>query len=412
MTVPRLVGSIDAASPTAASTELLVLLPSLGTSSSLWDGVVAKLQRARPGVRMLRIDLPGHGASPAASEPFTMTELAEGALRVIDAIGGGAFWVAGVSLGGAVGLELAFLAPDRVRGLALFSSGSRIGSPEGWAARQEQIRGSGTASVVTGSAERWFAPGFLASEGGAAGAAQLTKLVDVDDASYNLDVGALAAFDRTHELGRLTLPTVLVSAEYDTVTTPEQMRELAAALPGSRYVELAGASHLSVIERPDAASAALEGLLRVADGTSAAPDPAADAAPDDARTRGMATRRAVLGDAHVDRATASTTPETAPFQDFITRYAWGEIWSRPELGRRERSIATLAVLVADSHENELRMHIRAALRNGLTRVEIAEVIMHTALYAGLPPANGALASMREVFADLDADLDADSDAQS
>jgi 3-oxoadipate enol-lactonase/4-carboxymuconolactone decarboxylase len=111
----------------------------------------------------------------------------------------------------------------------------------------------------------------------------------------------------------------------------------------------------------------------------------------------MAVRRAVLGDAHVDRATAAITPETADFQDFITRYAWGEVWARPQLTRPERSIATLASLVTGGHENELRMHVRAALRNGLTRAQIAEVIQHTALYAGLPAANGALAIMREVF---------------
>ena len=113
----------------------------------------------------------------------------------------------------------------------------------------------------------------------------------------------------------------------------------------------------------------------------------------------MVVRRAVLGDAHVDAATAAITEETAPFQDFITRYAWGEIWARPDLSRRERSIATLASLVTGGHEAELRMHVRAARRNGLARAEIAEVIMHTALYAGLPPANTALGIAREVFAE-------------
>ncbi|RXZ67752.1 4-carboxymuconolactone decarboxylase [Agromyces albus] len=119
----------------------------------------------------------------------------------------------------------------------------------------------------------------------------------------------------------------------------------------------------------------------------------------------MAVRRAVLGDAHVDAATAAITPETAAFQDFITRYAWGEIWAREQLSRRERSIATLASLVTGGHEAEIRMHVRAALRNGLTTAEIAEVMLHTALYAGLPAANTALGIAREVFAELDASTD-------
>jgi 3-oxoadipate enol-lactonase/4-carboxymuconolactone decarboxylase len=116
----------------------------------------------------------------------------------------------------------------------------------------------------------------------------------------------------------------------------------------------------------------------------------------------MTVRREVLGDAHVDRAVAATTPETAAFQDFLTRYAWGDVWARPGLTRRERSIATLASLTTGGHENEIAMHVRAALRNGLTRAEIAEVLLHTALYAGLPASNAAFAIMRAVFAERDA----------
>jgi 4-carboxymuconolactone decarboxylase len=113
--------------------------------------------------------------------------------------------------------------------------------------------------------------------------------------------------------------------------------------------------------------------------------------------QGMKVRREVLGDEHVDRAVANTTPFTDPFQDFITRYAWGEIWSRPGLDRKTRSCITLAALVALRAENEIAMHVRAALRNGLTPEEIGEVILHTAIYAGLPAANGAFAIAKEVL---------------
>ena len=107
--------------------------------------------------------------------------------------------------------------------------------------------------------------------------------------------------------------------------------------------------------------------------------------------QGMRVRRAVLGDAHVDRAVAGTTEFTAPFQDFITRYAWGEVWSRPGLTRAERSIVTLTVLAALQHEDELAMHVRAALRNGLTEEQIQEVLLQVGLYAGVPVANRAFA---------------------
>jgi 4-carboxymuconolactone decarboxylase len=115
--------------------------------------------------------------------------------------------------------------------------------------------------------------------------------------------------------------------------------------------------------------------------------------------QGMTVRREVLGDEHVDRAVAGTTPLTAPFQDFITRYAWGEIWSRPGLSRAERSMITLTALVVLRQEEELAMHLRAALRNGLTPEQIGEVLLHTAVYAGVPAANRAFAVAREVLAD-------------
>jgi 4-carboxymuconolactone decarboxylase len=118
---------------------------------------------------------------------------------------------------------------------------------------------------------------------------------------------------------------------------------------------------------------------------------------DASHARGMEVRRAVLGDAHVDRAIERTTPFTADFQDLITRYAWGEIWSRPGLDRRTRSIVTLTALVATGREHELEMHVRAALRNGLTPDEIGEVLLQCAVYCGVPAANGAFAIAQRVI---------------
>jgi len=118
---------------------------------------------------------------------------------------------------------------------------------------------------------------------------------------------------------------------------------------------------------------------------------------DDVYDRGMETRREVLGDAHVDRAVEGTTPFTADFQELITKYAWGEIWSRPGLDRRTRSCITLAVLVALGRDHEVAMHVRAALGNGLTPDEIKEVLLHTAVYAGVPVANSAFAIAQQVL---------------
>jgi len=389
MTDLRLRGSMIPTAPTALGAPLLVLLPSLGTTAELWDGVVAKFA-AEPGrPRILRVDLPGHGASPIAREPFTVGDLAAAVLHVIDEVGGGAFHLAGDSLGGAVALELAITVPERVLSLSMFCSGAAIGTPAGWAERAAQVRASGTVSVVAGSAQRWFAPGYLDRNPDGPGGHALRTLIDVDDDSYALCCEALAVFDRRDALTEVRVPALIVAGRHDVVTTPELMRQLADALPVSRFVEL-DASHLIPLECPKEAAALIDSQLHRESSSGAA---------DEIRSVGMRVRREVLGDAHVDRAVAAITPETAGFQDFITRYAWGEVWARPQLTRGERSIATLASLVTGGHENELRMHVRAALRNGLTRAQIAEVIQHTALYAGLPAANSALAAMREVFAE-------------
>src|ERR1700691_1737180 len=124
---------------------------------------------------------------------------------------------------------------------------------------------------------------------------------------------------------------------------------------------------------------------------------------DEARKeQGMSVRRAVLGDAHVDRSVANTTEFTEPFQDFITRYAWGDVWSRPGLTRQERSIVTLTVLAALQHEGELDMHVKAALRNGLTESQIQEVLLQVAVYAGVPTSNRAFAIANRAITEYNA----------
>lgn len=118
---------------------------------------------------------------------------------------------------------------------------------------------------------------------------------------------------------------------------------------------------------------------------------------------GMVVRREVLGDAHVDRATAAITDLTQEFQEFITEYAWGSIWTRPGLDRQSRSMITLTALIARGHHEELAMHVRAAVRNGLSREQIKEVILQSAIYCGVPDANTAFRIASKVFAEIDAE---------
>ncbi|MDY7099586.1 MAG: 4-carboxymuconolactone decarboxylase [Actinomycetota bacterium] len=139
--------------------------------------------------------------------------------------------------------------------------------------------------------------------------------------------------------------------------------------------------------------------MSTADPNDPAPNPA-DRTAADQHAAGMAVRRQVLGDAHVDRAEANKTAFTEPFQELITRYAWGEIWTRPGLDRKTRSCITLAMLIGGGHWDELAMHVRAAVNNGLTADEIGEVLLQSSIYCGVPAANHAFKIANEVLASL------------
>lgn len=381
MTVPALKGSVLPVRSGAAAARLIVLGPSLGTTSAIWDTVALSLAET---YRVLRFDLPGHGSSPATTEPFSMSELGDAVLELVDSIGGGSFFYAGDSMGGAIGLTLAAEHPERVLGLVVFCATSDFGGAEGWNARAAQIRASGTASVVASSAARWFAPGYLDRDP-AGGAAALNSLLEINDESYALCCEALAAFDFATVAHPTTVPIVCVGGEFDVATPKDDVERLSRLLSGAAFEVIAGAGHLPVMERPAESEAIIRSIL-----------PA-----ENTFEQGMVVRRAVLGNAHVDAANSRITPETADFQEFITRYAWGEVWSRPGLSRRDRSLITLASLVTGGHENEIGMHVRAAITNGVTRAEISEIILHTAIYAGLPAANAAFAIARQIFEQLD-----------
>jgi 3-oxoadipate enol-lactonase/4-carboxymuconolactone decarboxylase len=230
------------------------------------------------------------------------------------------------------------------------------------------------APVAATADARWFTAGFT-----------VPRLVqdhrEADPAAYAACCDALAAFDIRDRLPSITVPTLLIAGREDPATPPAHLREIADAVPGSALVEIPGASHLAPAQCPEAVLTALRAHL------SGTP------------RRGMAVRREVLGDAHVDRAQTRQTPFTARFQDFISRYAWGEIWTDPTLSRRERSMITLTALVAHGHHDELALHVRAARRNGLTPEEIGAVLLHTAVYCGVPAANSAFAVAQRVLAE-------------
>lgn len=359
---------------------VLVVGPSLGTSvTALWDRA-AELLGER--FHVVGWELPGHGHGAPTTEPFTLADVAAGVVAAVDStLGATTFGYAGDSVAGAVGLQLALDVPERLAGVAVLCTGAKIGTAESWAERAAVVRASGTPAVVEASAKRWFGTGFLDREP-EVGTELLRSLQHADAESYALITEALGAFDVRDRLGEIRVPVLAVGGAEDVPTPAATLREHAARIRGARFVELDGVAHLAPAEAPRAVASLVEALL----GHDPAP-------------AGMQVRRQVLGDEHVDRAIAGTTEVTADFQDFITRYAWGEIWTRPGLARRDRSIAVLTALVAGRHFEELEFHLRAALRNGLSREEIIEVLLQSAVYIGVPAANTAFGVARRVLAE-------------
>jgi 3-oxoadipate enol-lactonase/4-carboxymuconolactone decarboxylase len=382
----------------------LILGPSIGTSLRVWAPLADKL--AADGRTVIRYDLPGHGGTPAgiladtAPGRASVADLARLVLALADRYGIATFDYAGISLGGAVGSWLALHHGSRVAHLAVVCSSARFGEPGGWHDRAALVRGQGTGPLLDVSAARWFTEPFRTR-----GAPLVADLVDdlrtAEPAGYAACCDALAGFDLRDDLPKIGVPTLVIAGREDPATPPAHSRLLADGIPDAALLEIPHAAHLAPAEQPARVAAALLAHL-------AAPDDAGGSASgrDDARAAGMKVRRAVLGDEHVDRAVAHTTPFTADFQDFIARYAWGEIWTRPGLDRRTRSVITLTALIAHGHHAELAMHLRGALNNGLTRNEIKEVLLQSAVYCGVPAANSAFAVAQRVLAELDqAELD-------
>jgi 3-oxoadipate enol-lactonase/4-carboxymuconolactone decarboxylase len=364
----------------------LLLFGSLGSSTQMWDPQVPVLS-AR--FRVMRVDLRGHGASPVPAGPYSLDDLVDDVEQVLSRLEVQRVDVAGLSLGGMVAMRLAARRPERVRRLALLCTSAYLPPAEEWRQRAEVVRADGTAGVADAVVGRWLTP-----QGAAAAPELVNQLLEMVRSTpaegYAACCEAIADMDLRDQLGSIAAPTLLIAGAQDPATPPEHLQAVQQALGQAELLVLDGAAHLANMEQPEAVNAA---LVRHFTGR-----PVND---DDRVEQGMQVRRAVLGDAHVDRAIAATSAFTASFQDFITRTAWGDVWSRPGLSRRERSIATLAALTALSHDDEVAMHVRAALRNGLSREEIGEVLLHTGVYAGVPAANRAFARAASVLEEID-----------
>ena len=370
----------------------LLISNSLGTDLEMWSPQMNVLTE---NFRVIRYDTRGHGASSVPPGPYTLEQLGVDALAVLDHLGVQRAHFCGLSMGGLTGLWLAQNAPERIVRMVLANTGAKIGSDELWNARIDSIERAGNSggaglpeSVVDAVVKRWFTPRFRAI---APRSVERIRgmLVGTSSAGYVANCAAIRDADLRGCLAAIAIPTLVIAGTHDPSTPPALGRELADAIPGAHYLELDSA-HLSNIEQAGAFNAAITRFFTDGMVTESS-----------RRAIGETMRRSVLGDAHVDRGIASRTAFNGEFVDYITRTAWGETWTRPGLARHTRSLLTIAMLVALNRPDELRLHLNAARNNGVTRDDIKEVLMHAAVYCGVPAANAAFHLAAQVFAEQD-----------
>jgi 3-oxoadipate enol-lactonase / 4-carboxymuconolactone decarboxylase len=358
---------------------LLVLSNSLGLTMEMWE---PQLSALTAHFRVLRYEHRGHGRNAAPPGPYAMSELGSDLLGLMDALEEPRASIVGLSLGGMVAMWVASLAPERVDRLALCCTAPVLGPPAPWAERAATVRAEGTGKLIDLLVPRWLTPETLSSRPGVTAELE-AMLAAADPEGYASCCEAIAGMDQRDQLSAIQASTLVLAGADDPVVTPTAALDLQHAVAGAGLVVLPGASHLANLDQPEAfTDATLAHLL----GGSVA-------------VAGLRVRRQVLGDTHVDAAINRTTAFTAQFQDLITRYAWGEIWTRPGLDLPTRSCLTMAMLVALGRFDELPLHVRGAVRNGVTVEQIGEVLLQCAVYCGVPAANTAFAVAQRVLSE-------------
>jgi len=355
-----------------AGRPVLILSHSISTDHAMWELQIGDLL---PHFQILRYDTRGHGASEATAGEYSVEMLGQDILALADTLEISQFAFCGLSLGGAIGQWVAAHAPKRVTHLVLANTSPQFVPRTNWETRIAAVVKGGMSAVVDVAMQRFFSPETLAKQNPHVASIR-SVFLGTDPVGY---LGCCAALrDMTHGnlLRQIKSPTLVISGERDVATPWSGHGErLAQEIPGAKALHLA-AAHLSNLERPRSfTTSLLEFLL---------PQPNANA---DSLQTGLEVRRAVLGDAHVDKAIAGTTEFTMEFQELITRYAWGTIWSRPELDRRTRRLLALSITASLGRWEEFALHVRAGLASELELCDLKEVLLQTAVYAGAPAAN-------------------------
>jgi len=358
----------------------IVFSHSLGTDSGMWDLQVADLL---PYFRILRYDTRGHGGSSVPEGEYTMEQLGRDVLALADALQIDKFAFCGSSLGGMTGQWIAANAPGRITHLVLANTSPRMSPPSAMETRRLAVLAGGTAAVVDAVMQRFFTKETWDRKDPRAASVR-TAFLSTDRFGYAGCCAAIRDMNHTPLLGKIQVPTLVIAGDRD-ISTPWDGHgdALAREIKNSSVLHL-DAAHLSNLERPRSFNAALLDFLLPA----AAGDPL---------QAGFQIRRAVLGSTHVDKAIAATTDFNREFQEMITRYAWGTIWTRPALDPRTRRLLVLAMTAAIGRWEEFRLHVRTGHAHELELRDLKEVLLQVAIYAGVPAANTAFHLAQEEF---------------
>ena len=377
----------------SAGRPVLVLSHSIGTDHAMWAPQVPDLLSH---FQVLRYDIRGHGASDAPQGDYSIEELGREVLGLVDALNISEFVFCGLSLGGAIGQWLAIHAAGRVSRLVLANTSPQFGPRANWDARRKAVLDGGIASVIDLVMQRFFSPETLA-RGDAYAQSVRSVILGTDPIGYAGCCAALRDMDHTQSLQQVRIPTLVIIGDRD-VATPwsGHGEKLAREIPNAQALHLP-AAHLSNLERPRSFAAALFDFLQP---QSEAHSEAHSEATSDPIQAGFKVRRAVLGEEHVDRSIAATTEFNREFQELITRYAWGTIWTRPGLSRRTRRLLVLSTMAALGRWEEFRLHLKAGLMRELEPCDLKEVLLQVAVYAGVPAANTGFHLAAEVLENI------------
>jgi 3-oxoadipate enol-lactonase/4-carboxymuconolactone decarboxylase len=367
---------------------VLVLSHSIGADHGMWAPQMPDLVSH---FQVLRYDIRGHGASDAPQGDYSIEELGREVLGLVDSLKISEFAFCGLSLGGAIGQWLALHAPNRITRLVLASTSPQFGPRANWDTRRKAILEGGMAAVIDLVMERAFLPATLA-RGDAFAQAVRSVVLGIDPVGYAGCCAALRDMEHTQLLRQIRVPTLVVVGDRDIATPWSGHGEiLAREIPNAKVVRLP-AAHLSNIDRPRSFTAALFSFLH------AQPDAQSGTANDPLQA-GFEVRRAVLGAEHVDRSIAATTEFNRDFQELITRYAWGTVWTRPALSRSTRRLLVLSMMASLGRWEEFRLHLNAGLAHELEPCDLKEVLLLVAVYAGVPAANTGFHIAAEILGD-------------